>query len=82
MSDLQKYLLVIAAIIGVAVVGRILTDALFPPVFDVFSGIRWFISAVPTWLWWVFFGLAICPLKIALFGRSCRTSRCVPKHSV
>ena len=80
MSDLKKYLVLILVIAAMAVVGRLAWDMLLS---NVLASVPTLLGAVPGWVWWTIFGVTmslLCPLKMALFGRGCRTA-CSPRRA-
>jgi hypothetical protein len=85
MSNLRKYLVLVLAVVAMAVFGRLAWEMMLPPMSNAIASLPSLFSAVPTWVWWTVFGIGmsfLCPLKIALFGRSCRSARsCSPKRS-
>ncbi len=75
MSDLQKFLVLLLVVLTVAVFGRFAWEMIAVPITAALAAVPSVLGALPGWLWWVAFGVAmsmICPLKIALFGRRCR----------
>lgn len=83
MSDLKKYLVLAVVIAAMAILGRLAWEWMFPVISNAASAVPTLFGAVPGWVWWMIFGISmsfLCPLKAALFGRSCRTS-CSPRRS-
>lgn len=85
MSDLQKFLVLMLVVLVVSVLGRLAWGMIVPPFTALIGAVPSLVAAVPGWLWWVVFGVAmsmICPLKIALFGRGCgKSSGCARDRS-
>lgn len=85
MTQFQKFLLLVFAVLAVAVLGRVAWSLILPSISYAGHSIASLLSVVPGWGWWIVFGVAmsfLCPLKAALFGRGCRSSsRCASRRS-
>ena len=85
MSELQKFLLLLFIVLATALLGRFAWALILPLLIGLTAAVPPLLAAVPGWLWWVVFGVAMsmmCPLKAAVFGGRCRSSsRCSRSRS-